>query len=77
MASGKPLTTKSACYASAVPSTTALRWIGVLEEAGLLRRIPSEQDRRIMMVELTDEGFRAMTCYLLEFQASSAKVPGP
>ncbi|MDR7103018.1 winged helix DNA-binding protein [Croceicoccus sp. BE223] len=73
-ASGTRLSTKSVCLASGVAPTTALRWIGVLEEGGLLRREPSARDRREMMVELTDEGFRAMTLYLLEFDRSSRKA---
>ncbi|RVQ68774.1 hypothetical protein EKN06_00630 [Croceicoccus ponticola] len=76
-ASGKQLTTKSVCFASGVASTTALRWIGVMEEAGLLRRTPSERDRREMLVELTDEGFRAMTLYLLDFNQSSRNESNP
>lgn len=75
--SGKPLTTKSVCFASGVASTTALRWIGVLEEAGLLRRTPSERDRRETLVELTDKGFRAMTLYLLHFNQSSQNASNP
>lgn len=64
---GKQLTTKSISFASGVALTTALRWLNVLQEVGLIRRIPSQRDRRETIVELTDKGYRMMTLYLMDF----------
>jgi len=36
----------SACLAAAVPSTTALRWISLLEKRDLVRRVANPADRR-------------------------------
>lgn len=54
----------SLCIASAVPATTALRWIGKLVDCGLAVRLPSEQDARVIHVELTENGLRQMGQYL-------------
>lgn len=53
----------SLCLASGVPSTTGLRWIKLLESAGLLRRKPDPTDGRRVFVELSDRGVKAMTSY--------------
>ncbi|MEQ1934272.1 MAG: winged helix DNA-binding protein [Fimbriimonadaceae bacterium] len=50
----------SLCIASGVPATTALRWISLLIEAGLLARNEDETDRRRAFVVLTDKGIDAM-----------------
>ena len=49
----------SLCYASAVPPTTAMRWIGVLEEQGLVQRVGHQRDCNLILIALTDKG-RAM-----------------
>lgn len=56
--SGVPVS--SLCYASAVPLTTAMRWIGVLEQQGLAQRVGHQRDCSLILVALTDRG-RAMT----------------
>lgn len=56
----------SLCIASGVPTTTALRWIKVLEQSGLVRRIEDEADRRRAFVCLTERGIDAMTQYFEE-----------
>ena len=55
-AEGKPVDVSSACVAAAVPQTTALRYIGRLEAAGLVRRAPVASDRRRSMLHLTEAG---------------------
>lgn len=50
----------SLCIASAVPATTALRWIVVLENAGLVERRADRFDRRRTFVSLTDKGQSAL-----------------
>jgi len=54
----------SACLASGVPSTTALRWLTVLEQEGLVQRVPGVQDRRVHFVELTKAGYLAVARWL-------------
>lgn len=56
----RPISITSLCIASAVPSTTALRWIDVLIQKGLLARHADERDRRRSFVALTDEAARRM-----------------
>ncbi|MDP3549137.1 MAG: hypothetical protein Q8R81_01930 [Novosphingobium sp.] len=56
----KPVRVKNACLASGVPATTALRWIGLLEEQGLLTRSADTSDQRVRWVSLTDHAFRTM-----------------
>lgn len=50
----------SLCIASGVPTTTALRWIKLLEQAGLIQRIEDDTDRRRAFVVLSDQGAVAM-----------------
>jgi FixJ family two-component response regulator/DNA-binding MarR family transcriptional regulator len=53
---GRVLSVSSACSASGVPTTTALRRIGDLEEAGLIQREASPTDRRLSLLRLTEAG---------------------
>jgi len=53
---GKRISTTSACIASAVPSTTALRWLRVLEEKGLIERAGDVDDGRRSYITVTDLG---------------------
>lgn len=59
----------SACIGSAVPSTTALRWIAILERQGLLVREADPGDARRVYVKLSARGYAAM----LEYFASSSR----
>ncbi|MEW9855843.1 MarR family transcriptional regulator [Novosphingobium sp. M1R2S20] len=61
----------SACIGSAVPSTTALRWISILEREGLLTREADPGDARRVYVRLSPKGYEAMLEY---FSASSRSV---
>lgn len=53
----------SLSIASGVPPTTALRWIGLLIEAGLFERIEDATDRRRAFIVLTDQGADAIARY--------------
>jgi hypothetical protein len=53
----------SACIASDVPNTTALRWLNLLEEMNLVRREQHETDSRVTWVRLTDGGFNVFIDY--------------
>jgi hypothetical protein len=61
----------SACIGSAVPSTTALRWITILERGGLLTREADPGDARRVYVRLSPRGYEAMLEY---FSVSSRSV---
>lgn len=52
-AKGRSVSVNSLCIASAVPRTTALRYIQVLESENLIVRIPDPEDGRRDWIELT------------------------
>jgi hypothetical protein len=66
---GTPVAVSSLCIAAAVPPTTALRWIGILTERGMLARIPDQQDGRRVFVTLSDATAAAMTAYMCAAKA--------
>lgn len=59
-AEGKSVSVSSACIGSAAPSTTGLRWLGVLASEGLVVRENDPEDHRRVMVRLTATGQAAM-----------------
>lgn len=64
----------SLCIASGVPPTTALRWIGQLNEAGLVERVEDEADRRRAFITLTDRAADGMARYFAELGRDAAKL---
>lgn len=56
----------SLCIASGVPTSTALRWIGQLIDAGLLERVNDEADRRRAFITLTDKAADSMARYFAD-----------
>jgi DNA-binding MarR family transcriptional regulator len=60
----RPLSVTGLCYASAVPQTTALRWITHLCDKGLLQRSNSRTDSRMCFVTLTQKGKSQMEAHL-------------
>lgn len=64
----------SLCSGAAVPATTALRWIGHLEEKGLIARRPDPTDARRCFLMLSNEGFEAMNAYFRTVPASSTLI---
>lgn len=72
---GRPVSIHSLCIAAAVPATTALRWIGKLDDCGLVARERSARDNRVIHVALTAQGQAAMERYLAE-RARPAKWAG-
>jgi predicted transcriptional regulator len=58
------LSVSGVCYASAVPVTTALRWIERLENDGWIERMDDPGDRRRSWITLTEKGSTAMEKYL-------------
>lgn len=66
-AEGQPVSVSSLCIAACVPSTTALRWIKSLCDAGLFERTSDPLDARRAFVALSDAAARAMASYLAAF----------
>jgi DNA-binding MarR family transcriptional regulator len=58
------LSVSSACYASGVPSTTALRWVRKLEKDGWIQRVKDPSDGRRSWVVLTEVASDAMRGFL-------------
>jgi len=56
----------SLCIAAAVPSTTALRWINRMTDAGLFKRRPDSHDGRRVFIELTPKASDGMRHYFVE-----------
>ena len=54
----------SLCIAAAVPTSTALRWIGRLIEIGLVEKVNDPKDGRRLFVGLTTEGFSRVSSYI-------------
>jgi DNA-binding MarR family transcriptional regulator len=68
-----PISVTSLCIASGVPSTTALRWIGLMTDAGLFERVADKTDRRRTFIAMTEKASNAMALYFAKLD-SSAKL---
>ncbi len=73
-AAGRKISVTSACIASQVPPTTALRWLDELAKRELIVREPDEHDKRRNWVTLSDKARRLMTNY---FQERAQRRVGP
>ncbi|GMN01547.1 MarR family winged helix-turn-helix transcriptional regulator [Erythrobacter sp. MTPC3] len=62
-AEGNPVSVSSACIGSAAPSTTGLRWLGVLTDEGFVKRTHDPEDQRRVLVELSETGLAAMDAH--------------
>lgn len=60
------VTVTSLCEASNVPTTTALRWIGLLEREGLVERKQDPLDARRFFVSLSPKAVKSLTQYFAE-----------
>ena len=60
------LSVSSVCYVSAVPATTALRWIKRLEDDGWLERTGDPMDARRYWIELTPRASHAMRKFVAQ-----------
>jgi hypothetical protein len=65
---GRAVAVSSLCIASAVPPTTALRWIKTLTDAKLFERVADSNDGRRVFIELTEVAEQGMTAYLVQLQ---------
>jgi pyruvate/2-oxoglutarate dehydrogenase complex dihydrolipoamide dehydrogenase (E3) component len=59
-AEGRKTSSTSAALASRAPTTTALRYISILQQAGLIDKRHAEHDLRVHYVALTDDAYRNM-----------------
>ncbi|MDB5690069.1 MAG: MarR family transcriptional regulator [Sphingomonas bacterium] len=65
---GRAVAVSSLCIASAVPPTTALRWIKTLTDAKLFERVADSNDGRRVFIELTQVAEQGMLAYLAQLQ---------
>jgi hypothetical protein len=63
----------SACIGAAVPATTALRWITILEQKGFVVRDADPGDARRTFVRLSAHGYAAM----IEYFQSASRTTAP
>lgn len=68
-AGGARVSTKSLAIASGAPDTTALRIMDRLVEASMIKRSPSQVDKRVTLVSLTQQGVIAVGSVLMEAEA--------
>ena len=61
---GRRISISSMCIASSVPSTTALRYIDLMETHGLIEKSPDPVDRRRTNVEISPSAFMTMARHL-------------
>lgn len=70
---GRKISTSSACIGAAVPPTTALRWLTVLSERGMIEREDDPNDARRHFVRLTPHGYDLMLEYLGSISRSPSR----
>lgn len=70
---GKSVSAGSAALAASVPVTSGLRYLARLEEAGLVARQPG-QNRRSVVVGLTEEGRQRMAAVLSDMLSSQVRA---
>lgn len=56
----------SACLGAQVPQTTAIRWIRMLEQEGLVLRDQDRHDGRRRLLRISEKGYARMTGYIAE-----------
>lgn len=64
----------STCIAAKVPSTTALRWLTMIEKRGLIGRRPDDYDRRRSFLFLTEDGRGKVEATLDRASESNGKL---
>jgi len=64
-ARGDEISTSALCARSNTPHATGLRWIDRLQKQGLVRRTRAAGDSRVMLVEVTANGYSLMRRYVI------------
>lgn len=72
---GATVTTNACCAAAGVPRTTALRWIKLLQERGLIDGSDDVSDRRVTMLAMTPAARDTMRTWLTEIEALPLRRP--
>lgn len=67
---GSAVAVSSLCIASAVPPTTALRWIRMMSDQGLFERNSDPMDRRRVFIGLSDRVAQAMDGYFAAIRSA-------
>jgi DNA-binding MarR family transcriptional regulator len=70
----RPVSTSALCIASAVPATTALRWIDKLEQLRFLTREADPLDGRRFWVTLSSRASAKMNSYFNSLSASAPAI---
>ncbi len=60
---GRKISVTSLCLASGAPTSTAVRWIGLLEHQGMIERHPDPDDKRRVFVRISRPAFDTMFRY--------------
>ena len=68
---GKQVPVTSACIGAAVPTTTALRWLAVLEGRGLIIREADGRDARRIFVRLSPDADQQVAEYFIRITRAS------
>jgi len=71
----RPVSVSSLCIASAVPATTALRWIKTMTEAGLFERCADPHDGRRVFIGLADKTAQKLASYFAVMRSASSLLP--
>ncbi|WP_246524691.1 MarR family transcriptional regulator [Sphingobium phenoxybenzoativorans] len=70
----KRVSVSSLCVAARVPSSTALRWIKHLTDAGLIGRTADHEDRRRFFIHIEPQAFADMAAYLARISGGTSPV---
>ncbi len=71
----RPVSVSSLCIASAVPATTALRWIKTMTEAGLFERCADPHDGRRVFIALAEDTAHKLASYFAVMRSVSSLLP--
>jgi DNA-binding MarR family transcriptional regulator len=72
----RPISVSSACLASAVPTTTAMRYISELVRRRLVVRSPARDDRRVYVLHLSSLAVRVMEEFLMKYDNIQNVIDG-
>lgn len=65
---GKKISVSSLCVAAAVPMTTALRWITILENEGLVTRTADAGDARRYFLSLSADAYAKVKTHFVQMR---------
>ncbi len=69
---GKRVPVTSACIGAAVPTTTALRWLSLMEQRSLILREADPADARRVFVRLSADAYSRMVTYFARAEGAGA-----